>query len=455
MRQAPPHSEKLEGITLGCIMLAPTLYADGGSLLDDVAAIIQAEDFYVPRNRAIFEALMELRRDGSTLTLPMVAERMKRNNADFDGLVYLASLVDGVVSTEDAIDFAKVIRDKAHLRRLQCSLNAGLQAIEEGEGPQEVAEACQRACYDILAGLEGAASHSVMARDLSCEIMMRTLERVERYRNGVEDDGMIVTGLTDVDRLLYMKPQDLIVIAARPSIGKTAFALSLVAKNASRQSIGPLFFYSLEMSREALGVRFISTSSGMDSRKIEKGAMTNVDIEGMKHHAALFGDLELCIDDTSSITLSGMRNHATRLSSRLSRKPGALIVDYLGLMGNDSGKKNASRQEEVAAISKGLKGLAKDFGCPVIALVQLNRDSEKENRAPRLHDLRESGAIEQDADAVVFLHRERKDTSEDPAAKIPTDVIIAKQRNGPVGTVKVLYQPSCGRWLNFQKPERL
>jgi replicative DNA helicase len=400
--------------------------------------------------------MLDLYHETKPIDLTILAERLKRDGEldKVDGYVYLASLEQFVLATSAAIEHAQIVQEKATLRRLMAAADSIMhEASEERRVVQEQIELAEKLIFDV-----SQRTHS--SKFLSLETLMQdTIEEVRHLMESRESSTSLKTHFIDLDQLINgFERTALVILAARPSIGKTAFALNLV-RNVAVQGNIPVAFFSLEMGADQLNMRLLCSEARVPSHLVRKGRIKNEQWELLRTTASAMMDVPMWIDDTPGISLMQLRSRARRLKSRVPNL-GLIVVDYLQLMTSPQRGREVNRQQEVSEISRGLKGLAKELQVPVLALSQLSRNIEqrsgKEKSArPMLSDLRESGAIEQDADVVMFVHRERVETQRDedgnPVNKgepIPTDIIVGKNRNGPIGTVPLLFLPDFTLFVN-------
>lgn len=450
-----PHSLEAEMALLGSMLLDP-------EVIPDVVGLVGTrEDFHLESHSAVFDAIVEVydRHKNGDLVLIQDALRTDGKLELVGGDAYLLQLAEGVPSAANAVYYAKIVSEKSKLRRLvmaaETILYDAMNVGEAGlEGAREVLDKAEAAIFKI-AELDEKGDPQKLAELLTLE-----LERI-RAAEGVGISG-IASGFADLDRILSgLQRGEMLILAARPSMGKTAFALNL-AEQISRGGITPydrdeerrvpVGVFSLEMSKAAVSQRLLSAFADVDSHKIRTGAVSKQELARLELAAAeSLSSLPLYIDDTPGLTLLGLRSRARRMKDRHGVQ--ALFIDYLQLL-SAPGSARESRQVEVSAISRGIKALARELDVPIVCLSQLNRASEqREGNRPRMSDLRESGSIEQDADVVMLLHREDYYHTSDPnwADENPdkvgvAEIIIAKQRNGPTGVVKLTWDSRITRF---------
>ena len=428
-----PHSDEAERSVLGASMM------DERALME-VAEKVKAGDFYSKNHQEIFAAIMELQKANVSVDSLTVSEELnKRGVLDMvGGRAYVASLASDVPSIANAAEYASIVAEKALLRELILASDDIMnKSYADETEAQNMLDYAEQQIMDIAKGRQ---NRSVVALS---DILLDNMELInERSKTKGSLTG-VPTGLTDLDRKTSgLQKSDLVILAARPSMGKTAFALC-VAKNAAAKG-NKVMIFSLEMSKEQLTQRFLAMEAMIDATKLRTGDLNPEDWKALSKAADSLDKADIYIDDTPGMPLMEMKNKCRRLKE----KDGLdlVIVDYLQLM--ELGGRVESRQLEIAALSRQMKQMARELECPVIALSQLSRASEtrKDNR-PILSDLRDSGAIEQDADVVLFLYR---DEVYNPDTEKPgeCEVIVAKQRNGPIGPVEVRWLAPYTKFVN-------
>lgn len=447
----PPRSLEAEKAVLGSIFLLP-------HVCDDVALIIRPDDFYDEANRCIFEHFLELQNLSRQIDMALLVERL-RTSGDYEkigGAAYLAEVARSVPTAANAVYYAQIVRDKSLLRGLISSSTEILRdAYEDSSDPREQLNRAEQKIFSILS--DGQTSTVVTAHDLIHEAMLR----IEQREKGEHKVAGVDTGFPAVDELTGgLHDGELIIIAARPSMGKTAFALNL-AEYASTALKVPTLVCSLEMSAIELADRLLCSSARVDSHRLRNGRATVDERKKLIEAAAVLTQSPLFLDDSPSRSVLEINAVARRL--KRTNKLGLIVIDYLQLVEPDNPKDN--RQEQVARIARRLKGMARELEVPVVCLAQLNRQAEQTgDHLPRLSHLRESGAIEQDADVVMFVHREEYYLTPEEREKEKQDgnprgllggaqIILAKQRNGPTGDVKLFWKHEFTRFETItQKP---
>ncbi len=432
-----PQSAEAEEAVLGGLLV-------DSDALNQVIEILKPDDFYRPRHQIIFKVVIELFETSEPVDIITVSEMLKDKGSleDAGGRSYIMELAELHLTSVNMEYYAKIVRNKSQLRSL---IHAGSQIIETSFEATQSVDALDKAQALILE-----IAQNTMSEDFSHikDILATSYEQIEdRYENKDKLMG-IGTGFYDLDVLTSgFQKSDMIVIAARPSMGKTAFCLNIASHVALREK-KPVLFFSLEMSKEQLVTRMLCSEGELDAQKIRTGQLTEQDFSKISNAMGQLGDAPLYIDDTPGMTVMELRSKARKLKMEVG-DVGLIVVDYLQLMeGTSGGGGSENRVQVISQISRGLKGIAREIDAPVIALSQLSRAVEsRENKKPMLSDLRESGAIEQDADLVAFIYRDEyynKDTERPGTA----DIIIAKQRNGPVGEVSLLFRHNITRFLN-------
>jgi len=426
----------------------------GAMLLDQDAAlkavqILEDASFYREAHRRIFRAMVALLDRGDVLD-PLVLRDELDRRADLDaagGMDYLAELLDTVPTAANIEFHARIVRDKALLRRL---IEVGTQLVQSAyEGRQDVSTLLDEAEQRVFEVSNARGTQEVVRIK---ELMWQAMERIEARDRGDESVRGIPSGFTDLDsKTNGFQPSDLIIVAARPSMGKTSFCLNIAA-NAALEGKTPVAIFSLEMSKDQLVERLLSAEAFVDLHRLRSGGLRPEDYPKLSRAAGLLGTAPIWIDDTPALTLLEMRSKARRLKAE--HDIGLIVVDYLQLIRGVG--RSESRQEEISYISRSLKALARELQTPVVALSQLSRAPEQRgsDRRPMLSDLRDSGAIEQDADLVIFIYRsemygqqlEKTDIEEGMA-----EVHLAKHRNGPTGTLKLAFLKQYTRFDNFSE----
>jgi len=435
-----PASIDAERSILGAILLE--------SLLFDQAAELRPEDFSLDAHRRIFSRMRDLQDLGRPVDMITLAEELNRRKEveAVGGVAYLSSLIDGLPERPSIEHYVRIVRNKALLRGL---INVAQMAIAEAmEHSDEAEEVINRAEQGIFQLSENRLGQGFTDIPTIVKNSFGSLD--ELYARGQEITGL-ATHYTLLDKMTSgFQPSDLIIIAARPSMGKTALAMN-IAENAAVLDNKVVGVFSLEMSKEALLMRMLASHSRVDSHRLRTGFIPKEDRQKLTFATESLMQARLFIDDTPAISVTEMRSKARRLKQQEGRLD-LMLVDYLQLMSAVpiGGKRFENRTQEVSAISRGLKAVAKELRVPVVALSQLSRAPESRggDHRPQLSDLRESGSIEQDADVVAFIFREEVYKKNDPDLEGLAEIIVAKQRNGPTGTIKLAFLHSCTRFEN-------
>jgi replicative DNA helicase len=425
--RVPPQNLDAEQSVLGSILLH-------NQALNNALEILDAGDFYSEAHRRIFQAIVELSEKNEPCDLITLSNLLKDKKLldKTGGMSYLASLVDNVPSSANVSHYSKIVKEKSILRGLIGTATEIIQkSYDLGTDVDEVLDQAEHAIFEISENKIKPAFSPFKV------IIKESIKHVERLYERKELITGVPTGFEKIDDLTSgLQNSDLIIIAGRPSMGKTAFALS-IAKYAAIEAGLPVAVFSLEMAKEQLALRMLSSEAKVDSQRIRKGFLGSTDWERLIEAANRLSESAIYIDDTPAITVLEMKAKARRLKAETGL--GLIILDYLQLM--RSGTYRDSREQEISEISRSLKALAKELNVPVIALSQLNRKVEDRiNRRPQMADLRESGAIEQDADLIAFIYRDEVyNHSDDNPEKGIAEIIIGKQRNGPTGIVKLAF----------------
>lgn len=436
IRKTPPHSKSAEQSVIGSMILDPTTVVTASEILE-------ADDFYDKRYGIIFSAITALEREGKAIDIIIIENKIKEMGQPLGAIDIgiLRELNDAVPTSVNIAYYAEIVYKNSLLRRLI-----------------RVAEEISLSCYtgestleDILQNTEKKVFDLIQKRHVSdvSDIKQVIFSVVESIAAAAKSGGTVTgipTGFYDLDyKMAGLQNSDLILIAARPSMGKTAFALNIAEYVTVKQNVTTAIF-SLEMSKEQLAKRILAMNSRVDSQKLRTGDLSDEEWMDIVDSAKTIGETNLIIDDTPGISVGELRSKCRKL--KIEKNLGLVMIDYIQLM--TGGKRAESRQQEISEISRSLKALAREIDAPIIALSQLSRKVEsRDDKRPMLSDLRESGAIEQDADVVMFIYRDEyynKDT-ENPGV---TEIIIGKQRNGPIGTVRLGWKSELTKFVNLQ-----
>ncbi|MFN2566248.1 MAG: replicative DNA helicase [Gemmatimonadaceae bacterium] len=439
----PPYAEDAEQAVLSAMLMDQDAVMRAAEALDDSM-------FYAERHRRMFRAMIGLTETGSVVDPFTLADELGRRGEleAAGGKDYIGFLVDVVPTAANVEYHARIVREKALLRRLIEASTSIVQAAFEGKTTAEtLLDEAESRIFQVSQqrGREGFTRIK--------ELLWPTMERIEELQRGGKTVTGVPTGFADLDELTSgFQAADLVVIAARPSMGKTALTLN-IAQHASIEAQVPVAFFSLEMSKESLVQRMLTSEARVDAQRLRKGMLRDDDFPRLARAAGILSSAPVYIDDTPGITMLEMRSKARRLKADADL--GLVIVDYLQLMQGPSDSEN--RQQEVSMISRGLKSLAKELNVPVVALSQLSRAPEQrageDKGRPQLSDLRESGAIEQDSDVILFIYRPEvyfgpvdKDGN---SLEGRAEIIVGKQRNGPIGSVNLFFHKQYTRFESY------
>ncbi len=433
-----PHSTEAEQSVIGAVLL------DQEAIIT-ASEILVAEDFYNPQFRTLYNAMIALYQENKPADLVTLQNKLKEQEvpAELCSVEFISGIISSVPTSANIKYYADIVKEKSVLRRLiRVSESITNECYQDTENLDQLLEETEKQIFDVVQNRS--TSDFVPIRQVALE----TLESIQSAAKTVGAVTGISTGFYDLDaRTAGLQKSDLILIAARPSMGKTAFVLNIAETVAIKNNISTAIF-SLEMSRVQLAKRLISMNSKVDSQHIRVGNLADEEWGKLTESTILLGESSLVIDDTPGISIGQLRSKCRKL--KLENNLGLVIIDYLQLMSGSGNRKNESRQQEISDISRSLKALAREIDCPVIALSQLSRAVEsREDKRPMLSDLRESGAIEQDADVVMFIYRDEyyhKDSEE----KGVTEIIIGKQRNGPTCTIKLKWLAEYTKFANLE-----
>ena len=433
----PPHSIEAEQSVLGALLLDK-------EAINTAVEHLKSDDFYKEANREIYEAVLVLNNRNEPVDLITLSEELKRRDTleSIGGITYLANLSSSIATTANTKYYCDIVEEKSILRRLIGSSNEimGL-AYDNSESVNAIIEKAEKNIFDITQGAHRKGFFPIN------EVLLTSFAQIEeRAANKGQLTG-ITTGYADLDlKLSGLQKSDLVLLAARPSMGKTALGVN-IATNASLKDNAKVALFSLEMSKEQLVQRIISSTAHVDLQKIISGNLVDDEWIQIVNAMAPLSKMDIYIDDTAGISMMEMKAKCRRL--KIEKGLDMIVVDYLQLMQMDGRAEN--RQQEISAISRGLKGLAKEMECPVLAISQLSRAPElRSDHRPILSDLRESGAIEQDADVVMFLYRDEYYDKESEKKSI-AELIIAKHRNGPTGQIELVFKQEYTKFLNMER----
>lgn len=441
IKRVMPHSIEAEQSVIGAMLM------DKDAILA-ASEMISGQDFYQNAYGVIFDSIVEMFNEGKQIDLVSLKERLKEKDVppEIASLEFMRDILDIVSTSVNVRQHAEIVSDKSMMRRL-IRLNEQIaNTCYAGKEPLPVIlENTEKSVFELLQRRNSGEFVPIK------QVVLNALERIEKAAKSKGVVTGIPTGFIDLDyKLSGLQPSDLILVAARPSMGKTAFVLNIAQYVAFKKEKGVAIF-SLEMSKEQLVNRLFSLESQVDAQSIRTGNMKDSDWEKLIEGAGIIGRSRLIIDDTPGISISELRSKCRKY--KLEHELDVVIIDYLQLMTGSVGKSQESRQQEISEISRSLKGLARELNVPVVALSQLSRAVEsRPDKRPMLSDLRESGAIEQDADVVMFIYRDEY-YNKDSEFKRQAEIIIAKQRNGPVGTVNLAWLGEYTKFANLSRQE--
>jgi replicative DNA helicase len=446
--KVPPHSVEAEQSLLGGLLL-------DNQAFDRIADLVTGEDFYRDDHRRIFRHVAKLVEAGKPADVVTVSESIEASE-DKDktgGSAYLGALAQNTPSALNIRRYAELVRERAVQRRLaQTATEIAENALNPGG--KEVGQLLDEAETRILEIGESGSRHTTGLEDIK-PVLARVLERIDHlyHRDNPSDVTGVPTGFHDLDsKTAGLQPGDLIIVAGRPSMGKTAFALN-VAEHVALHSLLPVAVFSMEMSGTQLATRMLGSIARVDQHKMRTGRLSDTEWHDLSEAMGRLHDAPIFIDETAALNALELRTRARRLWRQFGGKLGLVVVDYLQLMSSSNARGSENRATEISEMSRSLKALAKELKVPVIALSQLSRAVESRNdRRPMMSDLRESGAIEQDADVILFIYRDEVYFPEKPEAKGRAEVIIGKQRNGPIGKVELTFLGQFTRFENFASP---
>ncbi|MCR5774508.1 MAG: replicative DNA helicase [Lachnospiraceae bacterium] len=440
VKRVPPHSTEAERSVIGSMLLDDTNEA-----IFTATEILKREDFYEDRYGLLFEAIVELFNERKPVETVLLQEKLKAKGApaEISNPAFLAEIVNSVPTSANITYHAEIVREKALLRSI-VKVNADIakECYKGEKDTDDILQDTEKKIFDLVQNRGRSQLKPIRA------IVIDALQHIQEVAKAESKITGIPSGFDDLDDMTAgFQKSDLVLIAARPSMGKTALVLNIAQYACFRKNYHCLFF-SLEMSKEQLVNRLLAMESRVDSQNIRIGNLNDDEWRGIIDSAGVIGTSNLAIDDTAAISVTDMRSKCRR--HKLEHGLDLIIIDYLQLMsGSASGRKDQSRQNEISDISRGLKALARELECPVLALSQLSRAVEQRtDHRPVLSDLRESGAIEQDADVVMFIYRDEYYHKDSDKAGV-ADVIIAKQRNGSVGDISLAWISALTKFENL------
>ncbi len=438
--KVPPHSDEAEQSVLGSLML------DKDAIIK-IADLVKIGDFYKDDHNTIYEAMLELYEEREPIDVLSISSKLedKKKLEQIGGSSYLTSLVNTVPSASNIVHYAKVVQRKATLRRLITTASDIVEmGYKESEDIQKVLDEAEQKLFGV--------SQKYIKQDFIPikSVLESAFNRIDELHKGEHQFRGVPTGFADIDNILAgLQKSDLVILASRPSIGKTTLAMDIARNVATKENI-PVGIFSLEMSSDQLIDRMIAAQSGVDLWRLRTGRLKtdgdNNDFQRIGEAMGVLGDIPIYIDDAASANVMEMRTMARRLQAE--HNLGLIIIDYLQLM---EGRGNDNRVQEISEISRALKNLAREINIPILALSQLSRAVESRSpQIPKLSDLRESGSIEQDADVVMFLYREDREKPDTPNKNI-VEVHVSKHRNGPIGRANLYFEEASTTFKPLEK----
>jgi replicative DNA helicase len=441
-KKALPNSLQMEQAVIGSMLMDRDAVAE-------VADLLTKEDFYYAQYGMLYSAIIELYNEGKPIDLAIVSNKLKEMGAaeSVSNLSFIGEVLESVQFSSHAGEYAKIVQDKSILRKMiKYAESTMAKCYESDDSVNDILELSEKDLFDITQKRNTGMQFVDMK-----EIALNVLDNIEASaKRGSKVTG-VPTGFKDLDeKLTGLHGSELILIAARPAMGKTAFALN-IAQYAAMKADVPVAVFSLEMSKEQLATRLIAMDSMVDSQSIRTGQLLDTDWDKIMESTYRVGEMEMYIDDTPGINIAELRSKCRKLKQ--TKNIGLIVIDYLQLM--NAGGRSESRQQEISTISRSLKKLARELDVPVVALSQLNRAVDsREDHKPVMSDLRESGAIEQDADVIMFIYRDDYYNKEDSPKPGIADIIVAKQRNGSTGPVELTWIGKYTKFANKLGPQK-
>ncbi len=441
-KKALPNSLQMEQAVIGSMLMDRDAVAE-------VADLLTKEDFYYAQYGMLYSAIIELYNEGKPIDLAIVSNKLKEMGAaeSVSNLSFIGEVLESVQFSSHAGEYAKIVQDKSVLRKMiKYAESTMAKCYESDDSVNDILELSEKDLFDITQKRNTGMQFVDMK-----EIALNVLDNIEASaKRGSKVTG-VPTGFKDLDeKLTGLHGSELILIAARPAMGKTAFALN-IAQYAAMKADVPVAVFSLEMSKEQLATRLIAMDSMVDSQSIRTGQLLDTDWDKIMESTYRVGEMEMYIDDTPGINIAELRSKCRKLKQ--TKNIGLIVIDYLQLM--NAGGRSESRQQEISTISRSLKKLARELDVPVVALSQLNRAVDsREDHKPVMSDLRESGAIEQDADVIMFIYRDDYYNKEDSPKPGIADIIVAKQRNGSTGPVELTWIGKYTKFANKLGPQK-
>ena len=437
VKRVMPHSREAEQSVIGAMIMSR-------DAIVEASEIITGNDFYQQQFGAVFEAMVELHDEGKAVDLVTLQERLREKNLppEISDMEYMRDILSSTITSVNVKYYAEIVAEKSMLRKLIKTTEEISNVCYLGqEKTQDILEVTEKKIFDLIQNRGSGDFVSIR------QVVLNAIEKIEKASRNQGSVTGIPTGFIDLDyKTSGFQPSDLILVAARPSMGKTAFVLNIAQYMAFHDNVTVAVF-SLEMSKEQLVNRLLALESKVDSQNIRTGNLEDEEWAKLIEGANVIGNSNLIIDDKPGISISELRSKCRKY--KMEHNLGIIFIDYLQLM-TGSGR-SESRQQEISEISRSLKALARELNVPVVALSQLSRAVEQRpDHRPMLSDLRESGAIEQDADVVMFIYRDDY-YNKDSENKNIAEIIIAKQRNGPIGTVNLVWMPNYTKFVNMKK----
>ena len=437
-----PHSDDAERSVIGCMMM-------NREAIMIASEILTGDEFYRQQMGIVFDSMVELYNEGKPVDFVTLPEKLKEKDVppEISSMEFAKDLLTAVPTSVNVGHYAKIVKEKAMLRRLiKMNEDIANTCYLDKEPVEEIMEDTEKQLFQLLQTRTG--GDYVPIR----QVVLNALETIEKASQTKGTVTGIPTGFVDLDyKTSGLQPSDFILVAARPSMGKTAFVLNIAQHVAFKQNL-PVAIFSLEMSKEQLINRMFSLESSVDAQKLRTGQLNDQEWERLIESAGVIGKSKLMIDDTPGISIAELRSKCRRMKQENGLS--MIIIDYLQLMSGSGGRSSDSRQQEISDISRSLKAVARELSVPVLALSQLSRAVEQRpDHRPMLSDLRESGAIEQDADVVMFIYRDDYYNHDSPDKGI-SEIIIAKQRNGPIGTVQLAWLPEYTKFANLENDRK-
>lgn len=436
-KRVPPQNIEAEESVIGSLLL-------DREALTAVNEVLKPEDFYKNAHKEIYRSIVKLHEDNQPVDMVTLSEQLRKENKldSCGGIAYITELANAVPTSANVGHYAKIVKEKALLRQLiYAATKIASRGYEEPDEVDQLIDEAEKLIFDI--------SQKQRSQDFTIirEVLMDTFDKIEQLYNKQENITGIPTGFTDLDSLLSgLQPSDLIILAARPAMGKTTLALNM-AQYAAVKGGEPVAIFSLEMSKDQLVQRMLCAKANIDAHKLRTGNLDSEDWPKLTKAVGPLSQAPIFIDDSASISVMEMRAKARKLKSEHGLS--AIFIDYLQLM--QSAKTLENRQQEISQISRSLKALAKELNVPVVALSQLSRAVEqRQDKRPMLSDLLESGGIEANADVVLFIYRSAYYNLEGEDDNI-AEIIVAKQRNGPIGTVELYFKNQYNRFMNIER----